>query len=711
MAQAASEAVQEPAGRKSKRSGHGGQQRAGAPHNRPAIPLDLLPLLAPYRKRGRLSVRVEQMPPLARLSAGRNNGDNSWSLASDELEDLTFQPPENFDAPHTLAIRIIVYAGAEASTAALIDFEISPDGSGGAPPPAGATRDDNDADDGAREQLQILRDALAQTTHLLAERDVALTAAREESEAARADLVLARQAWQKDLDARVAELERDSERQTAQAHEQAARRTEAAIANAEEKWKADEAARLAAAQAQWRKDADAALADARDAVDRGRDAGETELRHLNDELARLRETLNTRDVELSQMRMAMAKAEAGTAQAARDAILKAEETWKAGETARFAAAEAGWRAQREQALADARSAMEKTGAEGQGEIGRLREETAKLRKRLSERDAELTRLKASGTEADAQREQEHRNALAAAEERGKEQSSRTVAEFAARCARLDAELEQSRAMAADTASVPQAASASDRIAAALAEATERYEAAEAALTDLRKRGTPHSMAETERLRDEIATLKSILDQRDAELARMLPAAEHWYEYQNNGGAEPGRSAKRDTRRANNDNDADAPRERGLIRDVVVVIVVVVAAILFYPRVVDSLPYKWQAMLPAFMTDGGAAADDAPLAGPPPSAAAPPAAAPASAERTAVIARGVTLRAGPSTKTDAVTTLKAGTEVSRIEEQGGWVHVRVPAHDGGKEPRTGWVYNSYLKAANEEAAAAQGRSPH
>ena len=701
MAHTATEAVQEPAGRKSKRSGHGGQQRAGAPDNRCEIPLDLLPLLAPHRKRGRLSVRVEQMPPLARLSAGRNNGDNSWSLASDELEDLTFQPPANFDAPHTLAIRIIVYAGAEASTAALIDFEVSPDGSGGAALPAGALRDENVADDGAREQLQRLRDELAQKTSLLAEREAALTAAREDSEAARADLVLARDAWQKDLDVRVAELEKDAARLATQASAQAARWTEAAIAKAEEKWKADQATRLAAAQAQWRKDADTALGAARAKADQVRAAGETETRALKDELASVRKALSARDGELSQMRTAMAKAEADAAQAQRAAIFKAEETWKASEA-------------------------------------------ATLRKRLAEREAAVTRLEASGAEADAQREQEQRDALAAAEERGKEQSARTVADLAARCARLEAELragterssagkaelgrlreecsalrdtlaareaelEQSRAMAADTASIPQAASASDRIEAALADATERYEAAEAALTDLRKRGNPHGMAETERLRDEVATLQAIQDQRDAELARAKIAAEKWYEYQDSGDAETGRGAKRDTRRANNDNDANAPRERGLFRDVVVVIVVVVAAVLFYPRIVASLPYKWQAMLPAFMSDDGAATYDAPLAGPPPSAAASPAAAPASAEHTAVIARGVNLRSGPSTKTDAVTTLKAGTEVSRIEEHSGWVHVRVPVHDGEKEPRTGWVYNSYLKAANERAA--QSRAPH
>jgi len=115
------------------------------------------------------------------------------------------------------------------------------------------------------------------------------------------------------------------------------------------------------------------------------------------------------------------------------------------------------------------------------------------------------------------------------------------------------------------------------------------------------------------------------------------------------------------------------------------------------------------MLPAFMTDGGAVTYDAPLPSPSPSPAAPTATVPASAEQAAVTARGVTLRSGPSTKSDAITILKAGTKVNKIEEHGGWIHVRVLAHDGEKETRSGWIYNSYVKSANEQPTAAQSHS--
>jgi hypothetical protein len=51
-----------------------------------AVALELAPLIAPYRKHGRLSLRVERLPPRARLSHGHDNGDRSWSLRPDELD-------------------------------------------------------------------------------------------------------------------------------------------------------------------------------------------------------------------------------------------------------------------------------------------------------------------------------------------------------------------------------------------------------------------------------------------------------------------------------------------------------------------------------------------------------------------------------------------------------------------------------------------------
>ena len=76
-----------------------------------AMALSLGPLLAPHRKHGRLSLRVERLPQQARFSAGNRNNDGSWSLATDELDNLSYQLPEDFDQAHTLAIRIISLTG------------------------------------------------------------------------------------------------------------------------------------------------------------------------------------------------------------------------------------------------------------------------------------------------------------------------------------------------------------------------------------------------------------------------------------------------------------------------------------------------------------------------------------------------------------------------------------------------------------------------
>ena len=93
--------------------------RGGAP----SIPLDLAPLISPYRQRGRFTLRIENLPQGARLSTGRNNGDRTWSLALDELDDLSYFPPGEED--HTLAIRLIAKDDSGATTLALIELAVA----------------------------------------------------------------------------------------------------------------------------------------------------------------------------------------------------------------------------------------------------------------------------------------------------------------------------------------------------------------------------------------------------------------------------------------------------------------------------------------------------------------------------------------------------------------------------------------------------------
>src|SRR5262245_55176801 len=72
-----------------------------------AIPLQLGPLLAPYKKHGRVSLRVERLPQQTRLSTGTRNNDGSWSLAPDELEDVAYLVPDGVPVGKALSLRII----------------------------------------------------------------------------------------------------------------------------------------------------------------------------------------------------------------------------------------------------------------------------------------------------------------------------------------------------------------------------------------------------------------------------------------------------------------------------------------------------------------------------------------------------------------------------------------------------------------------------
>src|ERR1700712_924563 len=107
MARRATGIAKAPAPTKAGRLADSTRALAGTPSPLRAIPVTLAPLLLPYKKFGRLSIRIERLPQLARLSAGRNNGDCSWSLTLDELEDLAYMAPEGMEGTQTLAIRVI----------------------------------------------------------------------------------------------------------------------------------------------------------------------------------------------------------------------------------------------------------------------------------------------------------------------------------------------------------------------------------------------------------------------------------------------------------------------------------------------------------------------------------------------------------------------------------------------------------------------------
>ncbi|MGF1628402.1 MAG: hypothetical protein ACFCUT_02925 [Kiloniellaceae bacterium] len=75
---------------------------------RDGIPLDLTPLLAPYRQHRRLSLRVVHLPARAQLSTGVRNEDASWSLAPADLDGLALLLPDDTEPPPSIAVRIVV---------------------------------------------------------------------------------------------------------------------------------------------------------------------------------------------------------------------------------------------------------------------------------------------------------------------------------------------------------------------------------------------------------------------------------------------------------------------------------------------------------------------------------------------------------------------------------------------------------------------------
>ncbi len=176
-----------------------------APVTQKTMPLDLASLIVPFKGQGRLTLRVERMPQRAKLSAGRNNGDGTWSLASDELEDLTYLVPSNLSGGHELAVRIMSFDNGAAQTLKVIPLTI----------PAW----DNDADTGPVENVvrssaeahdPILHNELSKMQSLFAVRDSDIAelraALKQANEHKETELAAARTAWEAELNQRLAEV-------------------------------------------------------------------------------------------------------------------------------------------------------------------------------------------------------------------------------------------------------------------------------------------------------------------------------------------------------------------------------------------------------------------------------------------------------------------------------------------------------------------------
>jgi hypothetical protein len=533
-----------------------------------ATPLELAPLLEAYRKHGKLSLRVERVQQLARLSRGRNNGDGTWSLAFDELEDLEYLSPEGANLAQTsLAIRIIG-VDKDLATLALLDYPIPDAGKQISRERQGSMRTDPAPDRSGDKPAQRHLEELESLKALLAEREADLARMQREAEQAEpptsdnittrdtwkieldqrlaatearsaAALDDSRAAWQADQNALLAETKRLAEQRLSDARERWLREAEDVRKQSETEWKAAESARLARAEAEWREKnakalaelsakcehAEAALAEARARAEIAKksERDEGEHRRVLEELAKARVAVADRDAALAQAAAAsklreeerLAEARQHWRREADEARAQAEVDWKALESARFAKAELEWREKATKAVAELTAKCERAEAAlsdarakpayNEGEHRQLRDELAATSALLADRDAELTRTAVAAKEREEQRlaEARQRWRREADDARAQAEADWKVTE-SARAAKAEAEWREKAAKA-------------------VADLSARCERAEAALADARARPdapikTDRDDPGNQRLREELASTRAALADRDKELA-------------------------------------------------------------------------------------------------------------------------------------------------------------------------------------------------
>jgi hypothetical protein len=95
----------------------------------PPIALDLAAAVpAGGRDDGQIVIKVEGMVQGAVLSAGRNNGNRTWSLATDQIAGLEYTLVHGPLIPHTLQVRVLAVAEDQATTLMLLETDIGTDG-------------------------------------------------------------------------------------------------------------------------------------------------------------------------------------------------------------------------------------------------------------------------------------------------------------------------------------------------------------------------------------------------------------------------------------------------------------------------------------------------------------------------------------------------------------------------------------------------------
>lgn len=503
MAQRAATFARRPSGTRAAERARSMSDPAGAP-----VTLDLKPLIAPYKRNRALTIRVERLLHGARLTQGRNNGDRSWSLFPDDLEQLEYLPATASYEAHTLAIRIISLDGGDGETLAVVDLPIEGVAAAEIAKPEFAGSGNTQEIAQLREQLDLATASLAEreaelaratsalagreaelsrATSLLGARDAELSAARARAEAAEnlrtaphAELAAARQTWERDLQNRLA---------------MAAAESSVVLEKARAEWKAEldnlmqsltaRDAELSAARKR-AEDAEKSRISPQAELDAARKAWDRELQsRLSAAAAESKAALQKARTEWeAEQGSRLTRSEAGAQRALEDvrrrardemeaALSKARAEWKAAEAARFAAAEAVWNQElsstvahltvraetAEKSLAEANAALSLSRTSESQELRRLREQFAQAESDLAKRSSELVAARAAtelaskaGQDAAAElrkAEEARKSAeaarLASVEAHWKEQSDKAIAEVTARLEEAEKSLAETRA--------------------------------------------------------------------------------------------------------------------------------------------------------------------------------------------------------------------------------------------------------------------------
>ncbi|MGD0189617.1 MAG: SH3 domain-containing protein [Rhizomicrobium sp.] len=641
------------------------------------VRLDLAPLISLYGRGRRLSFRVERLPERARLTHGRNNGDRSWSLMRDDLDDLHYLPPEGMKTAHTLAIRIINLDSNDGDTLAVLDFPVTPPQS----PRNGAAPSDAQLESELlrlREEYGRIKASLGLKERELAETRESLNGARSELLKHEDSLSAARRSWQADLDSKLAQARADSALKLEssrgswqaelnvridEARTRWQREADAALTRAKDAWKAEETARLAQAEAQWRDNSFHALAEARAQTERAENAlvrAEAEaarmsgdgaaLRSLREEIAEANASLAARVRELSEARQAL--------ELARSENLRSK--------AEHAAARAAWQAEMDQRLTEIRTQIHANAVDDRDLEDRTQDRVDEaLRQWRLDAEAALARAKEAWKSEEAVR-------LARAEAQWREQSARALAESAASLEKAEAELARAQAHAlhesTDTIELRRVKEELTEARAHLADRETRLTQAKLEMRRARERWKSES---------EIALSKAYEAWKAEEAYRISVLRGDWQKDIRvvRGGDERSEVQKiRSTRR--------------LALDGFLASAFAVGVVLAYPM---ATPYLAQ-VFPGIFSDASQRAAAAPPVSAPPQKVAMTPALPLPQD---VAVHGANVRAAPSATAAIVTTIARGTKVTPLETNGSWVHIKVG--DGG-ESENGWVYSGYLKLA-------------